>query len=141
MRLDCLFVNAAPVRSVLTPGYALAGRVASFFIVGHSCALCPSWSNPLQITLTPAEMTMRPQHMIALAISVIQGIAFSGILAAQQRDTAIQGVWRFVEEVDRRADGSLVKAGRAAGNNGLLIFTSNGYMSSTIVPTRPTFRR
>lgn len=141
MRPDCSLVNAAPMPSVLAQSYALARQVASSFTVEHSCALCPSSSNPLQITLTQAEMTMRPQHMITLALSVIQGIALSGVLTAQQRDASLEGVWRFVEEVDRRADGSLVKVGPAAGYNGLLIFTSNGYMSSTIMPKGRTWRR
>ena len=53
----------------------------------------------------------------------------------------MEGVWRFVEEVDRRPDGSLVKTGPAAGYNGLLIFTSSGYMSSTIMPKKRSWRR
>jgi hypothetical protein len=60
---------------------------------------------------------------------------------AQPRDPAVEGVWRLVAEVDRRADGSIIKTGPVAGYNGLLIFTSNGYMSSTIMPQGRTWRR
>ncbi len=76
-------------------------------------------------------MTMRPQFLLALAVLVVLG---TGTAASKQRVTAVEGVWRFVEEVDRRPDGSLIKTGPAAGYNGLLIFTRSGYMSSTIMP-------
>ena len=50
-------------------------------------------------------------------------------------------MWRFVEEVDHRPDGSIIKTGPAAGYEGLLIFTSSGYMSSTIMPKGRRWRR
>ena len=53
----------------------------------------------------------------------------------------MEGVWRLVEEIDRRPDGSLIKNGPAAGYNGLLIFTRSGYMSSTIMPMGRTWKR
>lgn len=84
---------------------------------------------------------MRPHQLLALAIGVILTIGTTTALPAQQRDIALEGVWRFVEEVDHRADGSLIKTGPAAGYNGLLIFTSSGYMSSTIMPKGRTWRR
>jgi hypothetical protein len=86
-------------------------------------------------------MTMRPQHMLALVASAVLAAGIPAVLAAQQRDHALEGVWRFVEEVDRRPDGSLVKTGPAAGYDGLLIFTSSGYMSSTIMPKGRSWRR
>ena len=46
-----------------------------------------------------------------------------------------------MDEVDHRADGSLIKTGPPAGYNGVLIFTSSGYMSSTIMPKGRTWRR
>jgi len=79
-----------------------------------------------------------------MLVSLLTALIATGIAAAlpaQQRDTSIQGVWRFVEEVDHRADGSIIKTGPAAGYSGLLIFTSNGYMSSTIMPKGRTWRR
>jgi len=84
---------------------------------------------------------MRPQHVPALAIWALLATRSPAALPAQQRDTALEGVWRFVEEVDHRADGSVIKTGPAAGYNGLLIFTSSGYMSSTIMPKGRTWRR
>lgn len=84
---------------------------------------------------------MRPHHVPAAALLVMLATGVSGLLSLQQRDTALEGVWRFVEEVDHRLDGSLVKTGPAAGYNGLLIFTGNGYMSSTIMPRGRTWRR
>jgi hypothetical protein len=86
-------------------------------------------------------MMMRPRHMLALAASAVLASGIPAVLAAQQRDIAMEGVWRLVEEVDRRPDGSIVKTGPAAGYNGLLIFTSSGYMSSTIMPRGRTWRR
>jgi hypothetical protein len=77
----------------------------------------------------------------ALVISAIITTGTPSSVAGQQRDTGLEGVWRLVEEVDRRPDGSLVKTGPAAGFNGLLIFTGNGYMSSTIMPKGRTWRR
>jgi lipocalin-like protein len=81
---------------------------------------------------------MRPQLLFALAVVVILG---AGAPASERRGTAVEGVWRLIEEVDRRADGSLIKTGPAAGYNGLLIFTGSGYMSSTIMPKGRTWRR
>ncbi len=83
---------------------------------------------------------MHPRHVLALVLLVVLATGVSGVLSSQQRET-LEGVWRFVEEVDRRADGSLIKTGPAAGYNGLLIFTSSGYMSSTIMPKGRTWRR
>jgi hypothetical protein len=84
---------------------------------------------------------MPPQHVLALVVLVILVTGNPTALKAQRRDTAVEGVWRFVEEVDRRPDGSLVKTGPAAGYDGLLIFTSSGYMSSTIMPKGRSWRR
>jgi len=85
-------------------------------------------------------MTIRPRHVLALVVLVILATGASAVASLQQRDTLV-GVWRFVEEVDHRPDGSLVTTGPAAGYNGLLIFTANGYMSSTIMPRGRTWRR
>jgi hypothetical protein len=84
---------------------------------------------------------MRPQHLLALVVPVILAAGKPTALPAQRRDTAVEGVWRLVEEVDHRADGSTIKTGPAAGYNGLLIFTSSGYMSSTIMPKGRRWRR
>ena len=86
-------------------------------------------------------MTMRPQHVLALVVLMILATGISAVLPAQQRETPVEGVWRFVKEVDHRPDGSLIKTGPAAGYDGLLIFTSSGYMSSTIMPKGRTWRR
>jgi hypothetical protein len=53
---------------------------------------------------------------------------------------AIQGVWRFQEEIDRRADGTVVHTGPAGGYDGLLLFTG-GYMSSTLIVKGRTWKR
>lgn len=95
-----------------------------------------------QIILARGDnLTIRPQHGLALVALVILATGVPAARPAQQRDAAVEGVWRFVEEVDHRPDGSLIKTGPAAGYNGLLIFTSNGYMSSTIMPKGRTWRR
>jgi hypothetical protein len=85
-------------------------------------------------------VTMRPQFLLVWLVLALLATS-PAALPAQQRDTALQGVWRLVEEVDHRADGSRIKTGPAAGYRGLLIFTSSGYMSSTIMPKGRTWRR
>ena len=84
---------------------------------------------------------MRSHPVLAPVLLAVLATGVPRVLASQQRDSALEGVWRFVEEVDHRPDGSLVKTGPAAGYNGLLIFTGNGYMSSTITPKGRTWRR
>jgi hypothetical protein len=86
-------------------------------------------------------MTMGLRYLLVLVLGVLHATAIPSPLAGQQRDTALEGVWRFADEVDRRADGALVKTGPAAGYDGLLIFTANGYMSSTIMPKGRAWRR
>ena len=84
---------------------------------------------------------MRAQHMLGAIVMVLLATCIPTAVPAQQRDTTLQGVWRFVEEVDHRADGSIIKTGPPAGYSGLLIFTGSGYMSSTIMPKGRTWRR
>ena len=84
---------------------------------------------------------MRHKHTFFLASIVAVATSAPAIVSAQHRDIALEGVWRFVSEVDRHADGSLLTTGPAAGYDGLLIFTSNGYMSSTLTPKGRTWRR
>ena len=84
---------------------------------------------------------MRMLPVIRLVGSGILAAAVPTLVAAQVRDVRLEGVWRFVEEIDHRADGTVVKTGPAAGYDGLLIFTSSGYMSSTIMPKGRRWRR
>jgi hypothetical protein len=86
-------------------------------------------------------VTIRLQHALALVAVAILAAGVPAACLAQQHDAAVEGVWRFVEEVDHRPDGSLIKTGPTAGYNGLLIFTSTGYMSSTIMPKGRTWKR
>ena len=95
-------------------------------------------------------MTIRLRHMPALVPLLIHAMGTRAILVAQhpahqhpahQQATPVDGVWRFVDEVDRRSDGSLVETGPALGYTGILIFTGSGYMSSTIIPKGRTWRR
>ena len=102
----------------------------------------PSLPDARRITLQQGDdLTMRPQHVLALAVLVILATGNPAVVNAQGRKAAVEGVWRVVDEVDRRPDGSLIKTGPAAGYNGLLIFTNSGYMSSTIMPKGRTWRR
>lgn len=93
---------------------------------------------------------MRPLHtflcvgfvsLAALAGLAAPAIGAPDVVSAPRRDTSLEGVWRFVDEVDRRPDGSVIKTGPTAGYDGLLIFTPNGYMSSTLMPKGRTWRR
>ena len=102
----------------------------------------PGLPDARRITLQQGDdLTMRPQHVLALAVLVILATGNPAVVNAQRRNAAVEGVWRVVDEVDRRPDGSLIKTGPAAGYNGLLIFTNSGYMSSTIMPKGRTWRR
>jgi hypothetical protein len=83
---------------------------------------------------------MRPHFVLVLVASVLLAMGVHSSLPAQRRDTAVEGVWRFVEEVDKRADGSLIKTS-PDGYSGILIFTTSGYMSSTIMPKARTWKR
>ena len=47
-------------------------------------------------------MTLRSGHVLASILAVTAATIPLDAPAAQQRDPALQGVWRFVEEVDRR---------------------------------------
>jgi hypothetical protein len=47
---------------------------------------------------------------------------------------ALQGVWRFQNEVDTGPDGSVVNIGPHDGYRGLLVYTSDGYLSGTMIP-------
>src|SRR5689334_9305554 len=99
---------------------------------------------PCPCRITPHRggfVTARPQQLL---VSLLTALIASGIAPArpaQPHDTSLQGVWQFVEEVDHRADGSIIQTGPAAGYSELLIFTSSGYMSSTIMPKRRTWSR
>ena len=86
-------------------------------------------------------MMLRFQPVLRLLGCGFLTVAAPSALVAQQRDAGLEGVWRFVEEIDRRADGSHVKTGPAAGYDGLLIFTGSGYMSSTVMPKGRSWRR
>ena len=84
---------------------------------------------------------MRSHSVLAPVLLAVLATGVPRVLSSQQRDTALEGVWRFVEEVDHRPDGSVVKTGPDAGYDGLLLFTGNGYMSSTIMPKGRSWRR
>ena len=93
-------------------------------------------------TLRWSSVVITRLHRTFLVASLVASATGAPILlAAQHRDTALEGVWRFVAEVDRHTDGSVLTTGPAAGYDGLLIFTSNGYMSSTLTPKGRTWRR
>ncbi len=62
----------------------------------------------------------------ALIVGLLLVTGVSTSVPAQQRDVAVDGVWRLADEVDRRAVGSVIRTGPAAGYNGLLIITSSG---------------
>ena len=84
---------------------------------------------------------MRHKHTFLVASIVAVATSAPAVVSAQHRDIALEGVWRFVSEVDRHADGSLLTTGPAEGYDGLLIFTANGYMSTTITPKGRIWRR
>jgi hypothetical protein len=74
-------------------------------------------------------------------IAVLLAVAALVVADAHGSDAhrQIEGVWRFQDEVDRRSDGSIFTSSSAFGYEGILIFTANGYMSSTIMPKGRTW--
>jgi len=86
-------------------------------------------------------MNMKMRSLLLLTSSVVTvALCAPTTLAAQKRDPAMEGVWRYVSEIDRRADGSIVQTSGGAGYDGILIFTANGYMSSTLTIKGRTWR-
>lgn len=78
-------------------------------------------------------MTRAP-FLLSLATLVAVGTITTATPRQPDGKAEIEGVWRFQDEVDRRGDGSITPTGPALGYDGLLIFTANGYMSSTLMP-------
>ncbi len=78
---------------------------------------------------------------LLFALATLGAIATIAAAAAviPESTPGLEGVWRFRQEIDRRADGSLFSSGPAQGYDGLLIFTGNGYMSSTLTPKGRTW--
>ena len=70
---------------------------------------------------------------IKVALIAIGCAILPNRLAADDK-SQLQGVWRFQSEVDTRADGSVATIGPAAGYSGLLVYTSDGYVSVNIMP-------
>lgn len=52
---------------------------------------------------------------------------------------AFVGTWKFVSEVDRHADGTEAHLTPAAGYDGLLVYTANGYVTAQIYPRGRTW--
>lgn len=50
------------------------------------------------------------------------------------------GVWRFVKEIDRHADGSVMEVVPPDAYTGQVIYTEDGYMSAQIFPTGRTWK-
>jgi hypothetical protein len=72
--------------------------------------------------------------MVRAGFAFILAVLSVAIAGASDSKAGVVGVWRFQDEVDRRADGSTVVTGPSLGYDGVLIFTPNGYMSSTLLP-------
>ena len=53
---------------------------------------------------------------------------------AQAGHDGLEGVWRFVREVDTGPDRAVVSIGPKDGYEGFLIYTADGHMSATIMP-------
>ena len=81
----------------------------------------------------------RSKVLLVLAATVAVGTIAARSAPTSRTNPEIEGVWRFRDEIDRRPDGSVFSAGPAAGYDGLLIFTGNGYMSATLVPKARTW--
>lgn len=60
--------------------------------------------------------------------------AIPAIAAADDRQSIV-GVWRYVGEVDTKADGTPAPAAALSDTQGLLIYTADGYMSVVHMPT------
>jgi len=76
-----------------------------------------------------------------LALMALIAAATVAAAPAPEDKAGIPGVWRFQEEIDRRADGTIVHTGPPGGYDGMLIFTDSGYMSSTLIVKGRTWKR
>lgn len=65
-------------------------------------------------------------------------LCFSSIEVFAEQD--VVGVWRFVKEIDYRADGSTVEFVPPDGYTGQLIYTEDGFMSAQIIPRGRTWK-
>ena len=71
---------------------------------------------------------------VSLCIIVfLTTVLTNGPAAPSDEPRLLQGAWRFEREVDTR-DGAVVSAGPKDGYGGLVIYTSDGYMSATLMP-------
>ena len=64
--------------------------------------------------------------------------AFLGA-ASNPSAAAFVGTWTFVSEVDRHADGTEAHLTPAAGYDGLLVYTANGYVTAQMYPRGRTW--
>jgi len=74
------------------------------------------------------------QPLLAAALLVLS----TGAAAAQSDRDALVGVWRFAREVDTYADGTPVP-GPPIECDGILVYTSDGFMSVLIMPKGRTW--
>jgi hypothetical protein len=68
----------------------------------------------------------------ALLTVLLTGLAAH--VAGAQQPSPIAGVWRFQNEVDTRADGSVVQILPADGWDGYAVYTTDGFVSINIMP-------
>ena len=73
--------------------------------------------------------------MLALVLAVL-GVAAP--LAADDQHRLV-GVWRFLREVDTKADGSPAPVAALSDCDGLLIYTADGFVSVNIMPKGRTW--
>lgn len=63
-------------------------------------------------------------------------LTLSSLSAFADDHQAIVGVWRYVSEVDTKADGSPAPAEVLSETQGLLVYTSDGFVSVVLMPTK-----
>jgi Lipocalin-like domain len=74
---------------------------------------------------------MRTLLLVAVIAMTVGSRAHSG---AQAGHDGLEGVWRFVGEVDTGPERDVVSIGPKDGYEGFLIYTADGHMSATIMP-------
>jgi hypothetical protein len=78
------------------------------------------------------EAAMRTPLLVAMLAVTVSSHAR---IDAQGGHDGLEGVWRFVKEVDTPMEqGPAVAVGPQGGYDGLLIYTADGHMSATIMP-------
>ena len=76
-------------------------------------------------------------YMNRILVALVLTLSSLSVMADDRR--ALVGVWRYASEVDTRVDGSPAPASAWSETQGLLIYTSDGFVSVVTMPKKRTW--